>query len=107
MVVLGANVAVNVAFWILALAVIVLMYVDSRDPQAPQVEVESPRFPHYLFGNTRTGLFWLPIRVFLGFSWLEAGYHKYADGGWIDGGSSLLAYWERAAAIPGARCHPS
>src|SRR6187431_2497338 len=67
------NQIVTVAFWILALAVIVLMYVDSRDPETPQVEVESPRFPRYLFGNTRAGLFWLPIRLFLGFVWLEAG----------------------------------
>ena len=35
---------VTVLFWIFALAVIVLMYLDSRDPETPQVEVESPRF---------------------------------------------------------------
>ena len=67
---------VTVAFWILAIAVIVLMYIDSRDPEAPQVEIESPRFARFLFGNTRAGLFWLPIRLFVGFAWLEAGWHK-------------------------------
>src|SRR4029450_14100007 len=60
------NTIVTVAFWILALTVIALMFVDSRDPEAPQVEVESPRFARYLFGNTRAGLFWLPIPVFVG-----------------------------------------
>jgi len=94
------NQIVTVAFWILALAVIVLMYVDSRDPQAPQVEVESPGFARYLFGNTRAGLFWLPIRIFLGFQWLDAGWHKLTGEGWVDGGSALLGYWERAVAIP-------
>jgi thiosulfate dehydrogenase [quinone] large subunit len=94
------NQLVTVAFWILALVVIVLMYVDSRDPQTPQVEVESPGFPRYLFGNTRAGLFWLPIRIFLGFQWLDAGWHKLTGEGWVDGGSALLGYWERAVAIP-------
>jgi thiosulfate dehydrogenase [quinone] large subunit len=93
------NQIVTVAFWILALAVVVLMYLDSRDPETPQVEVESPRFPRYLFGNTRAGLFWLPIRLFLGFAWLDAGWHKVQDG-WLNDPSSLLAYWERAVAIP-------
>ena len=93
------NQIVTVAFWVLALAVIVLMYVDSRNPETPQVEVESPRFPRYLFGNTRAGLFWLPIRLFLGFAWLDAGWHKVQDG-WLSDPSSLLSYWERAVAIP-------
>ena len=93
------NQIVTVAFWILALAVIVLMFVDSRDPEAPDVEVAGPKFARYLFGNTRAGLFWLPIRLFVGFAWLEAGWHKVADG-WLSDPSSLLAYWERAVAIP-------
>lgn len=93
------NQIVTAAFWILALVVLVLMYIDSRDPVAPQVEIESPRFPRYLFGNTRAGLFWLPIRLFLGFSWLEAGWHK-VEGGWLSDPSSLLGYWQNAVAIP-------
>ena len=81
---------VTVAFWILAIAVIVLMYIDSRDPETPQVEVESPRFAKYLFGNTRAGLFWLPIRLFVGFAWLSAGWGKWTGTGWTDGGAALL-----------------
>jgi thiosulfate dehydrogenase [quinone] large subunit len=94
------NQIITIAFWILAITVIVLMYVDSRDPVAPQVEVASPRFPRYLFGNTRAGLFWLPIRIFLGFEWIEAGWHKVTGEGWIDGGAALLGYWQNAVAIP-------
>jgi thiosulfate dehydrogenase [quinone] large subunit len=94
------NTIITVAFWILALTVIALMFVDSRDPEAPQVEVESPRFARYLFGNTRAGLFWLPIRIFVGFEWLEAGWHKLTGTGWVDGGSSLLGFWQSAVAIP-------
>jgi len=91
---------VTVTFWILAIAVIVLMYIDSRDPETPQVEVESPRFAKYLFGNTRAGLFWLPIRLFVGFAWLTAGWGKLTGTGWTDGGDALLGFWQNAVAVP-------
>ncbi len=97
----------TVAFWILAIVTLVLMFEDRKDPAAQTVDVEGPAFTRYLFSNTRAGLIWLPIRIFLGFSWLEAGAHKLLDGGWIDGGASLLAYWENAAAIPEAPARPA
>jgi thiosulfate dehydrogenase (quinone) large subunit len=96
------NTLASVVFWILAVAVVVLMFLDSRDPETPQVEVESPRFARYLFGNTRAGLFWLPIRIFLGFEWLEAGYHKLSGTGWTDGGGALLGFWQNAVKVPEA-----
>jgi thiosulfate dehydrogenase (quinone) large subunit len=94
------NTIATVLFWLLAIAVVVLMIIDSRDPEAPNVEVESPGFAKYLFGNTRAGLFWLPIRIFVGFEWLEAGWHKLTGVGWTDGGSALLGFWQQAVAVP-------
>jgi thiosulfate dehydrogenase [quinone] large subunit len=90
----------TVAFWISFLALLVVLFEMRKEPGGETIEIEGPAFARFLFGNSRAGLFWLPIRIYLGFSWLEAGYHKYADGGWIDGGASLRAYWERAAAVP-------
>ena len=72
----------------------------SKRPEGAEVEVEGPRFVRFLFNNTRAGLFWLPIRLFVGFSWLEAGWHKFTDPEWTQGGAALRAYWERAASIP-------
>ncbi|MFL5725846.1 MAG: DoxX family membrane protein [Chloroflexota bacterium] len=94
------NTIVTVAFWIAAITVVILMIADSRDPETPQIEIESPRFPRYLFGNTRAGLFWLPIRIFLGLEWIEAGWGKLTGTGWTDGGSALLGFWTNAVAIP-------
>ena len=62
--------ALTLTFWVLAIVVVVLMFEDRKAPQAQVVEVEGPAFTRYLFGNTRAGLFWLPIRLFLGFSWV-------------------------------------
>lgn len=88
------------AFWTLAIIVVLLLFMDRRDPRASAVEVEGPSFSRYLFSNTRAGLFWLPIRLFLGFAWLEAGLGKATGGGWLDGGTALAGYWERAVTIP-------
>jgi thiosulfate dehydrogenase [quinone] large subunit len=93
----------TVAFWVLAILVVFLMFEDRKDPQAQVVEVEGPAFTRYLFGNTRAGLFWLPIRLFVGFQWIEAGWHKATGSGWIDGGgSALLGFWKNAVNVPAA-----
>ena len=63
---------VTVAFWILAIVVVALFFTDRNQPDAEVVEVEGPAFTRFLFSNTRAGLFWLPVRLFLGFSWIEA-----------------------------------
>ena len=96
----------TVVFWLLAIAVLFLMFQDRSAPGAQTVEVEGPAFTRYLFSNTRAGLFWLPIRIFVGFEWLEAGWHKLTGGGWIDGGASLLGYWQNAVKIPDAPGRP-
>jgi len=92
--------ALTVLFWALFIVVTILLFEDRRQPQAEEVEVEGPAFSRYLFSNTRAGLFWLPIRIFLGFEWAVAGWEKLTGTGWVDGGASLLGYWKGAVAIP-------
>jgi len=95
-------------FWASFIALLVALYVHSRGAHdSDEIEVEGPGFARFLFNNRAAGLFWLPIRIFLGVSWLDAGLHKFNDPGWMQGGSSLLAYWERAAAIPEAPGRPA
>lgn len=97
---------VTLAFWALSILLVVLLFADRKNPQADVVEVEGPAFTRYLFSNTRAGLFWLPIRIFVGFEWLTAGMHKlFPDGkpvgaGWLDGGNALLGFWTNAVKIP-------
>lgn len=91
---------VHYGFWIASIVLLVLLVQDRKSADSSNVEIEGPAFARFLFNNSRAGLFWLPIRLFLGFAWLDAGIHKLTGEGWIDGGSALRAYWERAAAIP-------
>jgi thiosulfate dehydrogenase [quinone] large subunit len=101
-----ARTAATLAFWALFIAVVVVMFGDRKSAGASEVQVEGPAFARYLFSNTRAGLFWLPIRLFLGFAWIEAGWHKITGGGWIDGGSALAGYWQSAVKIPEAPGRP-
>jgi thiosulfate dehydrogenase [quinone] large subunit len=91
---------VTIAFWILAIALVVVLYLDRRESGPQEVSVSGPAFTQFLFHDARAGLIWLPIRVFLGFAWLDAGLHKLNGTGWMDGGASLAGYWNRAITIP-------
>jgi thiosulfate dehydrogenase [quinone] large subunit len=92
--------ALTVVFWAASIALLVLLFRERNAPAAVSMEVEGPAFSRYLFGNTRAGLFWLPIRLFVGFEWLIAGWEKLSGTGWTDGGSALLGFWKSAVAIP-------
>lgn len=91
---------VTIAFWVTFIALLVALFEDRKQADAQEIEIEGPRFVRFLFNNSRAGLFWLPIRLFVGFAWLEAGWHKFVDPGWTSGGEALRSYWERAASIP-------
>jgi thiosulfate dehydrogenase [quinone] large subunit len=98
--------AVNIGFWIAAIALVVVLFEDRKSANAEAVEIDGPPAARFLFSNSRAGLFWLPIRLFVGFAWLEAGWHKFTDPEWTTAGAALRAYWERAAAIPDAPGRP-
>jgi thiosulfate dehydrogenase [quinone] large subunit len=91
---------VTVAFWIASVILVVALFEDRKTADSTAVEIEGPAFTRFLFGNSRAGLLWLPIRIFVGFSWLEAGLHKFGDPGWTQGGASLRGFWTAAVAIP-------
>ena len=97
------TVIVNVGFWVAAIALAVVLFGDRKSLAAESVEIDGPPFARFLFSNSRAGLFWLPIRLFVGFAWVEAGYHKLTGGGWVtDGGSALAGYWTSAVKVPDA-----
>jgi thiosulfate dehydrogenase [quinone] large subunit len=98
-----ARTAATWIFWISFIVLVIALYLRSREqPGSDVVEIEGPPFARFLLSNRAAGLVWLPIRVFLGYSWLDAGLHKLTGTGWVDGGSALLGYWNNAVAIPAA-----
>jgi thiosulfate dehydrogenase [quinone] large subunit len=94
------NELATVGFWLSFVILLVLLFEERKEPGGETIEIEGPAFTRFLFSNSKAGLFWLPIRLFVGFNWLEAGWGKLTGGGWIDGGSALRGYWEKAVTIP-------
>jgi thiosulfate dehydrogenase [quinone] large subunit len=60
-----------------------------------RVVIEEPRLARLIFADTRFGWFWLPLRLYLGWAWFEAGWHKVIDPKWMGTGEALLEYWQR------------
>ena len=65
-----------------------------------EVTIPDPPLAHLLFSTTRFAWLWAIIRIYLGYQWINAGWHKLTGTGWIDGGASLKGFWTNAVKIP-------
>ena len=54
----------------------------------------------FLFNDTRSALIWLVIRLYLGYQWLNAGWHKVTNPAWVgaDAGKSVTGFVNGALA---------
>ena len=62
-------------------------------------EILDPPIARFLFSDTRLAWLWLPLRVWLGWSWLQSGWGKIQTPAWIGDGSALRGFWEKAATV--------
>jgi thiosulfate dehydrogenase [quinone] large subunit len=62
--------------------------------------VQDPPLVQTLTTNPVAGLLWLPLRIYLGWQWLEAGLHKLENPKWVQTGEALKGFWTNAVAIP-------
>jgi len=69
--------------------------------------ISDPPIAKFLFSDTRLALVWLAVRLYVGYDWIEAGFHKVQDPGWVDTGLSLKAFWINVAKIPVPPAKPS
>ncbi len=60
-----------------------------------KVMIEEPRIAKLLFSDVRFAWLWLPLRLYLGYMWFEAGWHKFVDPKWMGSGEALLEFWKR------------
>jgi thiosulfate dehydrogenase [quinone] large subunit len=72
--------------------------------------VADPPLARFLFADTRLAPLWLVVRLYVGYAWFDAGWHKVMDTGattnYIIDGKGILAFWQRIAAIPAAPAKP-
>lgn len=68
-----------------------------RNYEAIPVE---PVFVHKLFNTTKFAWLWAVLRIYLGYEWLMAGWHKATGTGWVDGGAALKGFWTNVIKVP-------
>ena len=71
----------------------------------PKQELRDPSWFRLIFADTRMAPLWALARVYLGYQWLLAGWHKlWGDERWVNvpgpDGLPLQGFWERVTAIP-------
>jgi thiosulfate dehydrogenase [quinone] large subunit len=62
--------------------------------------IQDPPIATFLFSNTLMSWFWLIVRVWVGYKWIDAAAHKVTDPAWVQTGAALKGFWERAVIIP-------
>ena len=55
--------------------------------------IEDPGIARFLFSDVRMSVFWLIVRVWLGYQWIQASLHKVSDPAWVQTGEALKGYW--------------
>jgi thiosulfate dehydrogenase [quinone] large subunit len=60
------------------------------------VLIQDPPIAQFLFQNSKAAALWLIVRLYIGYAWLEAGWHKFEDPAWMETGQGILSYWQRA-----------
>jgi thiosulfate dehydrogenase [quinone] large subunit len=68
-------------------------------------ELRDPSLIRLIFADTRMAPLWAVARVYLGYQWLLAGWHKmWGSERWInlpgEDGLGLKGYWDRAVSFP-------
>lgn len=71
------------------------------------IEYKSSKWSKFLLQDSRMAWLWLIVRVYVGWKWFEAGWHKFTGVGWIghDAGNSLSGFINSALAKTGG-AHP-
>ena len=62
--------------------------------------VDEPGVVKNLLQNPTWSWIFLPLRLWLGYEWINAAAHKVTEPAWMDGGAALQGYWTRAVSIP-------
>ena len=67
---------------------------------------ESP-ISHFFFNNTKISIFWLVVRLYVGYEWSTAGWEKVTNSAWFgtSAGSSITGFLTKAVTKAGG-AHP-
>lgn len=62
--------------------------------------IQDPPLTRWLFSKMSAAWLWLPLRIWLGYQWIEASLHKIDNPAWVSTGEALKGFWMSAVTIP-------
>ena len=62
--------------------------------------ITEPWIIRTLFTNPKAALIYLPLRLWLGWSWIDAARHKIDSPAWMETGDALKGFWTGAVNVP-------
>lgn len=62
--------------------------------------IQDPPFLKTLLNDKRTAWFWLILRVWLGYKWIDASLQKISNPAWVQTGDALKGFWSSIVVIP-------
>ena len=72
-----------------------------------QTLIQDPPIARFFFQSTVAAWLWLAVRLYVGYDFIVAGWHKFNTPAWMDGtGQGILGFWKNAVAIPAAPARP-
>lgn len=71
-----------------------------KAPENASTVLEDPPVARLLFADRRLAWLWLPLRVYLGWLWLDHAIAKLTDPAWMKTGIALKGFWARAVMVP-------
>src|SRR4051794_23936704 len=60
------------------------------------VNIPDPPLARFLFQDARSAALWLPVRFYIGWDFLQAGWHKFTGTGWMDSSAAIRGFWQGA-----------
>jgi thiosulfate dehydrogenase [quinone] large subunit len=62
-----------------------------------QTLIQDPPIARFFFQSTITAWLWLAVRLYVGYDFLVAGWHKFTTPAWMDGsGTGIMGFWKGA-----------
>lgn len=69
--------------------------------------IQEPPLSKFLFSDTSMAWFWLIVRIYVGWAWLEAGWEKVTNAAWVgNGAGSALSGFLKGALAKTSGAHP-
>ncbi|MFU8772403.1 MAG: DoxX family protein [Anaerolineales bacterium] len=71
------------------------------------ISFSDPPLIQAMFSRTSWAWVWLAARLYLGYAWFTSGFGKIDNPAWMQTGTALQGFWERAVMVPDGPTQPA